>query len=168
MASRRTKIYWNRRDVGTTSIAEGSEHNPSKPNVATEVEDQKGQSHHTEESQQTQMKESIDHIDLYLGQGRPSKAQFKLWANRDEHETLWLSLFKDFFIPFKIFFFPIVAFGGVSFSWSASVYGYVNFGQSALFLGPLYDFTVSQVGFTNFACFLGAVVGLATAGPFSD
>jgi hypothetical protein len=78
------------------------------------------------------------------------------------------SLFKDFFIHFKIFFFPIVAFGGFSFSLSASVYGYVNFGQSALFSGPPYNFSVLQVGFNKFACFFGAVVGLATVGPFSD
>jgi MFS family permease len=158
----------NDQSVNTMSITKDAEHNPSKSNLEPEVEDQKIQSHHSEEFQKTQIEGSIDHIDMYLGQGRPGKLQFKQWAKREEHETVWLSLFKDFFVPFKIFFFPIVAFGGFSFSWSASVYGYVNFGQSALFSAPPYNFTVLQVGFTNFACFLGAVVGLATAGPFSD
>ena len=158
-------------DEGTdgSSFAKDAEHGPSKSFGDPDFEaPPKTQSQHTEELQQTPTGASVHHIDMYVGRGGPSKSQFKPWAKREAHETWWLSLVKDFFIPFKIFFFPIVAFGGFSFSWSSSVYGYVNFGQSALFSAAPYDFTVLQVGYTNFACFVGALVGLATAGPLSD
>ena len=104
----------------------------------------------------------------HIGRGRPSKAQFRPWAKKDPQESVLTNLTRDVLITFKIFFFPIVAFGGFSFSWSASLYGYVNFGQAQLFSAPPYNFDVLQIGFTNFACFVGTLAGLATAGPLSD
>ncbi len=104
----------------------------------------------------------------HIGKGRPSKGQFRLWTKRDAQENLLVNLTRDVLITFKIFFFPIVAFGGFSFSWSASLFGYVNFGQAQLFSAEPYNFDVLQIGFTNFACAVGALVGLATAGPLSD
>ena len=101
-------------------------------------------------------------------QGRPAKYQFRPLATPAHQDSLWLSLVRDFLVPFKIFFFPIVAFGGFSFAWAASVYGYINFDQSQLLAAPPYNFTILQVGYSNFACFVGAMVGLFTAGPFSD
>ena len=109
-----------------------------------------------------------DPIDEYLSKGRPSKDQFKLWSKPDSLQDLLINLARDFLITFKVFFFPIVAFGGFSFSWSASLFGYVNFGQSQLFSQAPYNFSILQIGFTNFSCFVGALVGLATAGPLSD
>ena len=107
-------------------------------------------------------------IDEYVHKGTPSRAQFKLWTSKLAGEHLLLALARDVLITFKIFFFPIVAFGGFSFSWSASLYGYINFGQSQLFSQPPYNFDVLHIGYTNFACFVGTLVGLATAGPLSD
>ena len=77
-----------------------------------------------------------DYTDDHIGRGSPCRAQFQFWAKSDAQENLLLNLAGDFFITFKIFFFPIVAFGGFSFSWSASLYGYINFGQSQLFSQP--------------------------------
>lgn len=109
-----------------------------------------------------------DPIDEYLAKGRPSKDQFKLWSKPDSLQDLLINLARDFLITFKVFCFPIVAFGGFSFAWSAALFGYVNFGQSQLFSQAPYNFSVLQIGFTNFSCFVGALVGLATAGPLSD
>ena len=104
----------------------------------------------------------------YFRLGRPAKYQFQPFATSAHRDSLWLSLIRDFLVPFKIFFFPIVAFGGFSFAWAASVYGYINFDQSQLLAAPPYNFTILQVGYSNFACFVGAMFGLFTAGPFSD
>ena len=110
----------------------------------------------------------VEHGDEHIGKGRPSKSQFRLWTRKDAQENLLANLIRDVLITFKIFFFPIVLFASCSFSWSASLFGYVNFGQAQLFSGAPYNFDVLHIGFTNFACFVGTIVGLATAGPFSD
>jgi len=44
----------------------------------------------------------------------------------------------------------------------------LNLTQSQVFAAPPYLFTPAQVGFVNFAFVVGGVIGLLTAGPFSD
>lgn len=43
-----------------------------------------------------------------------------------------------------------------------------NLTESLLLTSPAYRFNPGQVGYTNFAFFVGGVIGVATAGPFSD
>ena len=43
-----------------------------------------------------------------------------------------------------------------------------NLTESPLLSSPAYRFNPGQVGYTNFAFFVGGVIGVATAGPFSD
>lgn len=44
----------------------------------------------------------------------------------------------------------------------------VNLTQSQALAAPPYNFSPANVGFANFALAVGAVIGLAIAGPFSD
>jgi hypothetical protein len=75
---------------------------------------------------------------------------------------------RDFWIPWKLFIFPIVQFGAFVFSWSASNFLVVNLTQSQVFAAPPYNFGAQSVGFTNFAVYAGALFAIATAGKFSD
>jgi MFS family permease len=43
-----------------------------------------------------------------------------------------------------------------------------NLTESPLLSSPAYRFNPGQVGYTNFAFFVGGIIGVATAGPFSD
>ena len=106
------------------------------------------------------------HIDNYYSIGTPAKKQFKLW--QAANTTVVFGLIRDFWVPIKIFFFPIVCFGGMAFTTSASQYLFINLTQSQMLESPPYNFSGLQVGFTNFAAFIGAVIGLITAGPISD
>lgn len=43
-----------------------------------------------------------------------------------------------------------------------------NLTESGLLVSPAYGLDPAQVGYTNFAFFVGAVIGVATAGPLSE
>ena len=103
--------------------------------------------------------------DPYLGKGSPSRSQFglyKLGANpvRDIMLDLW--------IPCKLFAFPIVEFASFVVSWSASCFLTINLTQSQALAAPPYNFSPTSIGLMNFALLIGALIGLATAGPLSD
>lgn len=122
--------------------------------------------------------------DPHLGKGTPSKQQWKLWQS-NAHP--WKSIALDLFIPWKLFLFPIVELASFIVSWSCSSFLTLNLTQSQNFAEPPYNFNsqsvstnrvfaafcvfltdISQIGFMNFAILIGALIGLATAGPLSD
>lgn len=103
--------------------------------------------------------------DPFLGEGKPSKWQFKLFQ-KNSHP--FRSIFLDLWIPWKLFAFPIVEFASFVVSWSASSFLTLNLTQSEVFAAPPYNFSSESIGFMNFAILIGAIIGLVTAGPLSD
>ncbi|KAI9669921.1 MAG: hypothetical protein M1831_006957 [Alyxoria varia] len=100
-----------------------------------------------------------------LGHGRPSRAQFGLF----QHNPAALkSLALNFWIPWRMFAFPIAQFASFVVSWSASVFLMVNLTQAQVFSAPPYNFSQTTVGLFNFATFVGMLIGLFSAGPLSD
>ncbi|RLL99197.1 hypothetical protein CFD26_101285 [Aspergillus turcosus] len=103
--------------------------------------------------------------DPWLGKGYPSKQQFMLWQWSDDSlKTLW----NCFWIPWKLFTFPIVELAAFTVSWSASCFLTLNLTQSQAFAAPPYNFNSQTIGFFNFAILIGAGIGLATNGALSD
>ena len=103
--------------------------------------------------------------DPALGRGKPNKAQWGLYTpNPDPVRAVLL----DLWIPWKLFAFPIVELAAFVVSWSCSSFLTLNLTQTQAFAEPPYSFTTEQIGFTNFAILVGAMIGLFTAGPFSD
>lgn len=103
--------------------------------------------------------------DPWLGRGRPSKKQFKLWQlDGNNIKTTLIS----FWIPWKLLTFPIVELAAFVVSWSASCFLTLNLTQSQAFAVPPYNFNSQTIGFFNFAILIGALIGLASNGPFSD
>jgi MFS family permease len=108
-------------------------------------------------------------MDPWLHKGFPGKHQYPtFWYPRMTKGGLIPALLRDFWIPWKLFAFPIVQFAAFVFSWSASNFLVVNLTQSQVFAAPPYNFSAQSVGFTNFAVYAGALFGLITAGPLSD
>jgi hypothetical protein len=111
---------------------------------------------------------SVDHVHSLPPRpiGRPSKAQFSL-IPRPRFEGREL-IFRDIVAPIQIFTFPIVCWAAFSLNFSANCLLALNLTQSQVFAAPPYLFSPAQVGFVNFAFVVGGVIGLLTAGPFSD
>jgi hypothetical protein len=98
--------------------------------------------------------------------GYPSKHQFSL-IPKPEFEGKDL-IFRDILAPIQIFSFPIILWAAFSLGFAANCLLSLNLTQSQVFAAPPYLFTPAQVGFVNFAFVAGGVIGLLTAGPFSD
>jgi hypothetical protein len=103
--------------------------------------------------------------DPYLGKGTPSRAQ---WGIYTPHPNPLRTILLDLWIPWKLFAFPIVEFSAFVVSWSCSSFLTLNLTQSQNFAAPPYNYNSQSIGFFNFAILIGALFGLATAGPFSD
>lgn len=103
--------------------------------------------------------------DPYLGKGTPSKQQWRLFQ---PNAHPFKSILLDLWIPWKLFAFPIVEFASFVVSWSCSSFLTINLTQSQAFAAPPYNFSSQSIGFMNFAILVGALIGLATAGPLSD
>jgi MFS family permease len=103
--------------------------------------------------------------DPWLGKGGPKKSQ---WALFQPNAHPWKSILLDVWIPWKLFAFPIVEFAAFVVSWTCSSFLTINLTQSQNFAAPPYSFDSQSIGFMNFAIFVGAMIGLATAGPLSD
>lgn len=103
--------------------------------------------------------------DPHLGHGKPGKQQWKLFQP-NAHPFKSIAL--DLFIPWKLFLFPIVEFAAFVVSWSCSSFLTLNLTQSQAFAAPPYNLDAQSIGFFNFAILIGAMIGLATAGPLSD
>ena len=103
--------------------------------------------------------------DPYLHKGKPNRKQFLLFQSAPNPIKTFLF---DFILPWKLLAFPIVEFASFVVSWSASSFLTLNLTQTQAFAAPPYNFSSTAVGFTNFAIFVGAILGLFTAGPLSD
>lgn len=102
------------------------------------------------------------HEDPWLGRGKPSKQQWKLFQPYEGNFLMELIL------PWKLLLFPIVEFSAFIVSWSASSFLTLNLTQSQVFAEPPYKYNSTTIGFFNFAILIGAMIGLFTAGPLSD
>lgn len=102
------------------------------------------------------------HQDPWLGRGKPSKAQWRLWQPYEGN------FFVELWMPWYLLSFPIVEFSAFVVSWAASSFLTLNLTQSQAFAAPPYNFSSSKIGFFNFAILIGAFIGLFTAGPLSD
>ncbi|KAJ4168713.1 hypothetical protein NW754_010641 [Fusarium falciforme] len=103
--------------------------------------------------------------DPCLGKGKPSRQQWKLFQ---PNASTFRSVLYEVWIPWKLFTFPIVLFASFVVSWSCSFILILNLTQTQVFSAPPYNMSSQNIGFTNFSLFVGALIGLATAGPFSD
>ena len=102
------------------------------------------------------------HQDPWLGRGKPSKAQWRLWQPYEGN------FFTELWMPWYLLAFPIVEFSAFVVSWTASSFLTLNLTQSQAFAAPPYNFSSTKIGFFNFAILIGAFIGLFTAGPLSD
>ncbi|KAI1842068.1 hypothetical protein JX266_011719 [Neoarthrinium moseri] len=105
---------------------------------------------------------AITHQDPWLGRGRPSNAQFKLFQSYEG------SLLRELWVPWYLHLFPIVEFASFVVSFSASGYLVANLSQSQAFAAPPYNYSPQTIGLFNLALLIGALIGLFTNGPWSD
>lgn len=96
--------------------------------------------------------------------GKPSKVQMLPVVGWKAHEPVLEAII----LPFKLARFPIVLWGAIQFTLSASCYLMVNLIQSQALGAPPYNFSPANVGYTNLAFFVGVCISLLTAGPLSD
>ena len=103
--------------------------------------------------------------DTSLGKGKPSRHQWQVFQTSPR--PFW-TLIEAFYLPWKLFTFPIVVFASFIVGFSGSCYLMITFVQSQAFGAPPYNFSPQSVGFMNFASLVGALIGLLTAGSLSD
>lgn len=101
-----------------------------------------------------------------IGKGRPSRHQFMPVRKPDSRWKMFVV--RDTWTPVKVFFNPIILWAGLMLAGPADLVLFFNMTESAVLAAPPYLFTPPEVGYTNFAFVIGALIGLATAGPFSD
>ncbi|CAJ0550132.1 Ff.00g100620.m01.CDS01 [Fusarium sp. VM40] len=104
-------------------------------------------------------------LDPQLGKGSPSKKQWMLFQS---NSSPLRSILVDVWTPWRLFTYPIVLFASFVVSWSCSNFLILNLTQSQVFAAPPYNMSSQSIGFLNFAILVGALIGLVTAGPFSD
>jgi hypothetical protein len=75
---------------------------------------------------------------------------------------------RDTWTPIKVFFNPIILWAGLMLAGPADIVLFFNMSESPVLAAPPYLFSPDKVGYTNFAFAIGALIGLATAGPYSD
>ncbi|KAK5128952.1 hypothetical protein LTR85_000285 [Meristemomyces frigidus] len=101
-----------------------------------------------------------------LGRGKPSKTQ---WMPVQKPDNRWMSfVVRDFTTPILVFFNPIVFWAALMLAGPADLLLIFNLTESGLFTSPAYGFGPGAVGYTNFAFFVGGIIGVFTAGPLSD
>lgn len=103
--------------------------------------------------------------DPWLRRGYPSKQQYKLWQTDSQSLR---NIITNFLTPWKLMLFPIVQLASFLVSWPASVFLALNLTQSQAFARPPYNMGSQNIGFFNFAIWIGTLIGLATNGPLSD
>ena len=114
--------------------------------------------HHDSES-------SSLHVNLVTN-GRPSRAQYMPFRKPDPRWKMFVV--RDTWTPIKVFFNPIILWAGLMLAGPADLVLFFNITESPILAAPPYLFRPDQVGYTNFAFVIGALLGLATAGPYSD
>jgi len=105
-------------------------------------------------------------LPFLVGKGRPARAQFNAYQRMDSRWKQYLV--HGLLNPVKVFCNPIVFWAGLMLAGPADVLLIFNLDESALFGAPPYGWNPSQVGYANFAFFVGGLVGVATGGPLSD
>lgn len=117
-------------------------------------------------------KEGLEHLESVeghataVGHGRPSKSQYKLWQTPAED---WKEfLIRDIISPLRVFSFPIIFWAGLNVAGPANLLLFWNLTESTVLGAAPYNFNPAAVGYANFAFAVGGIVGLFTAGPFSD
>ncbi|ATY66933.1 MFS transporter, putative [Cordyceps militaris] len=100
-----------------------------------------------------------------LSTGSPSRQQ---WRPYQLNANPTRRILRDLWTPWRLFTYPIVLFTSFVVSWSCSNLLILNLTQSQVFAAAPYGWSAQSVGFTNFALFGGIIIGLFTAGPFSD
>lgn len=120
-----------------------------------------------------QLEKQHSHIDLApivdmtaQPTGRPSRSQFSPFQAPDPRWKAFI--LRDTLTPIKCFFNPIILWAGLMVAGPADLLLFFNLTESPVLAAPPYLFTPDKVGYTNFAFAVGALFGLATAGPFSD
>jgi hypothetical protein len=101
-----------------------------------------------------------------VGRGRPSKTQFMPFQHVDSRWKMFLV--RDIFTPIRVFFNPIIFWAGLMLAGPADLVLLWNLSESFVLAAPPYNFNPAQVGYANFAVVIGAIIGLLTAGPYSD
>ncbi|OAG08725.1 MFS general substrate transporter [Paraphaeosphaeria sporulosa] len=101
-----------------------------------------------------------------VSEGKPSRAQFGLLQSVDG--AALKGIMRHFFLPVHILFFPIILWASMSMGSAANSLLGINLLQSPVLSAPPYNFNSAQVGYANFALVAGGVIGLVTAGPWSD
>jgi hypothetical protein len=98
--------------------------------------------------------------------GWPAIRQYNLI--QPPHPNWKAFLLRDFVVPMRIAFYPIIFFASVNFAGPANLLLFWNLAESSVLGAPPYNFTPAQVGYSNFAAAIGAFLGLVAAGPFTD
>jgi len=98
--------------------------------------------------------------------GRPSRAQFQPFQKPDPKWKAFVV--RDTWTPIKVFFNPIILWAGLMLAGPADILLFFNITESPVLAAPPYLLKPDQVGYINFAFAIGALIGLATAGPYSD
>lgn len=106
-------------------------------------------------------------INQSFGIGRPNMQQFN-WFPKPIIPINKSVVIRDIITPLYIFSFPIILWSAMTMGFASNCLLGLNLTQSMVFAAPPYLFTPAQVGFVNFAFVAGGIVGLITAGPFSD
>lgn len=75
---------------------------------------------------------------------------------------------RNLLVPVYAFFPPIILWAALNVTGPANLLLYWNLTESKVLSAPPYGFSPSSVGYSNFAFVAGGLVGLVTAGPFSD
>lgn len=103
---------------------------------------------------------------VFIGKGGPTRQDFALWRAPDHRWKQFL--IRDVTTPLLAFFFPIIFWCGLMVAGPANLLLLWNMTESTVLAAPPYNWTPSQVGLANFSFAVGGIVGLATAGQFSD
>jgi len=146
------------RDVPSNSTTHVSEQS-----LADEKNAKDGLEHYKQPSSPPAQETGVTSL---VGRGSPAKHQFKLIQRPDRR---WKSfLVRDIFSPFYVFLFPIIFWAGLNVAGPANLLLFWNLTESAVLSNPPYNWSPGAVGYSNFAFVIGGMLGLVTAGPFSD
>jgi hypothetical protein len=90
-------------------------------------------------------------------------------ACRQHFRYRWRTLLlRDIISPFRVFFYPIIFWAGLMVAGPANLLLFWNLTEYPVLGGSPYNFSTSGAGYANFAFVVGELLGLVTAGPFSD
>ncbi|KAL0254531.1 hypothetical protein SLS55_010008 [Diplodia seriata] len=96
---------------------------------------------------------------------RTALQKLKPWTYYPQDTTTWWQYFQR---PFFLFGFPNVVISGIIFAFGCTA-GIVSFNTiSEILTAPPYNWTTTSTGLIFLAALVGAFIGWATGGPFSD